>query len=146
MNVCEKPFQFLTYKPSYSHWQISVFVISAHFSNICVVLEKGLPLFSLGFYKANFACSDRDTWCTLQKNLVRCVSRKKVFLDLLYPTPTKSISLEQICKSVKSWTNLLNKSVISRYCPNFTALSSFFNVKKQRPKTNLEKFFSLVTY
>ena len=37
------------------------FVISAHFSNISVVLEKGLPLFFLEFYKANFDCSDRDT-------------------------------------------------------------------------------------
>ena len=27
------------------------------------------------------------------------------------------------------------------YCRNFTALSSFFDVKKQRPKTNLEKFY-----
>ena len=86
MNVCEKPFQFSTYKPSYSHWQISFFVISAHFSNIDVVFEKGLPLFFIGFYKAHFACSDRDTLdtlYTLQKNLVLCVSRKKVFLDLI---------------------------------------------------------------
>ena len=27
------------------------------------------------------------------------------------------------------------------YCRNFTALSSFFDVKKQRPKANLEKFY-----
>ena len=61
MIVCEKPFQFSTYKPSYSHWQISFFAIGPHFSNIGVVLEKGLPLFFLGFYKANFACPDQDT-------------------------------------------------------------------------------------
>ena len=30
---------------------------------------------------------------------------------------------------------------MSRYCLNFTALSSFFYVKKQRPKTNLEKCY-----
>ena len=29
------------------------------------------------------------------------------------------------------------------YCRNFTALSSFFDVKKQRPKTNLEKFYQI---
>ena len=27
------------------------------------------------------------------------------------------------------------------YCRNFTVLSSFFDVKKQRPKTNLEKCY-----
>ena len=27
---------------------------------------------------------------------------------------------------------------ISKYCPNFTALFSFFDAKKLRPKTNLE--------
>ena len=27
------------------------------------------------------------------------------------------------------------------YCSNFTALSSFFDFKKQRPKTNLEKSY-----
>ena len=61
MNVCEKPFQFSAYKPPYSHWQMSFFVISAHFFNTGAVLEKGLPLSFLGFYMANFACSDRDT-------------------------------------------------------------------------------------
>ena len=30
---------------------------------------------------------------------------------------------------------------MSRYCVNFTALSSFFDVKKQRPKINLEKCY-----
>ena len=66
MNVCEKPFQVYSHlNPSYSHWQISFFVICVHFSNIGAVVEKDLPLFFLGFYKANFACSDQDTWCTL---------------------------------------------------------------------------------
>ena len=41
---------------------------------------------------------------------------------------SKSILLEQI---------LLEQ--ISMYCPNFTVLSSFFDVKKQRPTMNLEK-------
>ena len=31
--------------------------------------------------------------------------------------------------------------MVSMYCRNFIALSSFFDVKKQRPKTNLEKFY-----
>ena len=30
---------------------------------------------------------------------------------------------------------------MSRYCRNFTALSSFFDLKKQRPNANLEKFY-----
>ena len=38
-----------------------------------------------------------------------------------------------------SWPNLLQK--MPRYCPNFTTLSSFFDVKKQRPTTNLEKCY-----
>ena len=38
---------------------------------------------------------------------------------------------------------LLNKSVIKdlKILPNFTALSSFFDVKRQRPKSNLEKCY-----
>ena len=34
---------------------------------------------------------------------------------------------------------------MSRYCRNFTALSSFFDVKKQKPKTNLGKSFLFLT-
>ena len=35
----------------------------------------------------------------------------------------------------------MNKSVIKdlKYCRNFTALTFFFNFKKDKPKTNLEK-------
>ena len=33
------------------------------------------------------------------------------------------------------------QSKSSRFCRNFTALSSFSDVKKQRPKTNLEKCY-----
>ena len=41
---------------------------------------------------------------------------------------------------------LLNKSVIKdlKILPNFTALSSFFDVKRQRPKTNLENATNVV--
>ena len=46
----------------------------------------------------------------------------------LIPIPIQSESI--------SWTNLLLK--ISLYCRNFTVFSLFFDVKKQRPKTNFE--------
>ena len=41
-----------------------------------------------------------------------------------------------------SLTNLLRK--ISRYCRNLIALSSFFDVKNQRPKKNLESATNVV--
>ena len=46
----------------------------------------------------------------------------------LIPTQSKSISLAQV---------LFLK--IYKYCHSFTVLSSFFDVKKQIPKANLEK-------
>ena len=48
-------------------------------------------------------------------------------------------TLMAIQPKIISWTNLLWK--ISRYCYNFTKLSSLFDVKKQRTKTNPEKCY-----